>query len=491
MAGNIYLTRRAVLGRFFIAGASLAAAPLLQACAGAPPTPTPAPAPKPAAPAAAAPTPTPAPAPKPAAPPTTAPTAPTPTPAPAKAVEKPSAAVVEISFMNRGGKQVFDVHDQVIAGFMKDTPNIKIRVEPVLEGAWDVKLLAAIASNTAPDTVNNAFGTWQAFAKRGQFVDMSDYIKRDLKLEEYLPYANQCELYKGKFFSWHYNGGAYAVFYNKEIFDKDKIPYPDASWTWAKYYELAQKLTIDRNGKRPGESGFDPKKIQQYGSGNYPLGAWFHQVQVRGAEVFNAEKTKILFDDAKVPGTIQDIADMQIAGGLWPNTLYPDATPSGFVTGRVAMAPQGHWSVYGVLPAKFPWDVAPMPKNDAGKRIGLGWYSGNSILATTKFRDASWEFLKFFGGPKGQLIQADGGITYPAVISVAKAWKPEHPRNAEAWLMDLENMRVHEFLLNVTEYSKFMQVLTPELEKVWTGQAKAKDVLPPIIPKLNAVLAEN
>ena len=468
-----------------------AGAAVVTACAPATaPTPTPVPPTKPAeAPKPAAPTATPVPAStKPAA---TAAPAPTPTAATKPAEKVPSPGVVEIRFMNRGGKAAFDIHDQVVAAFTKATPNVKVKVEPVLEGAWDQKLLTAIASGTEPDTVMNGFGSWQAFAKRGQLLDISDYVKRDVKLDDFLPIANQSEIYKGKFYSWHYNGGPMALFYNKEAFDKDKIPHPDANWTWAKYWEVAKKLTIDRAGKRPGETGFDPRRVQQYGTLSL-TGSWYIYVWQKGAEVFTKDKDRILLDDPKVLDTIQELADLVVKDGIWPNPLYPEVAPSDFVTGRVAMGLQGYWMVARAVPAKFAWDVAPMPKSEwVNKRVGFGYYSGNSVLKSTKHPEESWLLLRFFGGEPGQKIMGEGGLTYPAVLSVARDFKPKLPENVGAFLADYENMRFFEVNAYITELAKFNQLLNPELEKVWLGQAKAKDVLPPIVPKLNAIIAES
>ena len=458
-------------------GASATA--ILAACAQAPaPTATTAPQSSQAPKATAAVEPT-----KPAA--TVASAAPTPTIA-AKAV---ASGQVEIRFMNRGGKAAFDIHDKVIAAFMQATPNIKVKAEPVLEGNWDEKLLTAIASGTEPDTVMNGFGSWQAFAKRGELLDLSDYIKADIKLDDFLPIANQSEVYKGKYYSWHYNGGPYAIFYNKDIFDKNKIAYPDESWTWTKYFDAARKLTIDRNGKRPGESGFDPNMVDQYGCLN-PTFDWSSWIWAKGLEVFSPDKTKILLDDPKVDDAIQELADMATKDAIWPNNLYPEAAPSDFVSGRVALGMQGYWMVARAVPAKFNWDVAPMPMSEwTNKRSTYGYYSGNSALKSTKHPDESWQFLKFFGGEPGQKILSDGGLSYPAVLSLAKDFKPTKPANVGAFMVDFQGSRFFEIGAYITEQAKFNQALTPVLEGIWLGKAKAKDTLPAVTPQLNAIIA--
>lgn len=60
-----------------------------------------------------------------------------------------------------------------------------------------------------------------------------------------------------------------VMFYNKDMFDAAKVAYPptsvDQAWTWDEFVATAKKLTLDKNGKHPGEAGFDDQNITQYG----------------------------------------------------------------------------------------------------------------------------------------------------------------------------------------------------------------------------------
>jgi multiple sugar transport system substrate-binding protein len=134
-----------------------------------------------------------------------------------------------------------------------------------------------------------------------------------------------------------------------------------------------------------------------------------------------------------------------------------------------------------------------MPKTKDGKRIALGWYSGNGIVRGTKHPEAAWEFLKFFGGAAGQRILGVEGLTLPAVRKVAESdeiIKTTPPDNQRAFLSEIDKARIR-FNWNITEQRDWDDVLNPELNKVWSGQAKAKDVLPPLVSRLNEVLGRN
>src|SRR5690349_14172518 len=61
-----------------------------------------------------------------------------------EAGERKTAESATITFMNRGGREAFAVHDKVVAAFMEQSPNVKVTVEPVVEGSWSAKLTAQL-----------------------------------------------------------------------------------------------------------------------------------------------------------------------------------------------------------------------------------------------------------------------------------------------------------------------------------------------------------
>ncbi len=54
----------------------------------------------------------------------------------------------------------------------------------------------------------------------------------------YLPYSDD-----GHYYAVPYKQEVYCVFYNKALFDKAGVPYPQGPWTWDEYVETAKKVT--------------------------------------------------------------------------------------------------------------------------------------------------------------------------------------------------------------------------------------------------------
>jgi multiple sugar transport system substrate-binding protein len=406
-----------------------------------------------------------------------------------------TAPTAAITFMNRGGREAFAVHDKVVAAFMERTPNVKVTVEPVVEGSWTAKLTTQIAGGTAPDTVMCAFGDFLPFCKRGDLLEMGNLLakEREVRAGDWFPLALESMKYKGRIFNMPYNGGTYALFYNKEIFDQARVRYPDDSWTWEKYVEAAAQLASDSSGRSANQAGFDGNSVSRYGAHNIQGDpSWWYWIWTYGSDLFTNGNKEANFRDAKALDALQWIADTH-KKRVWPSALFRDPSPVGFRSGNIAMTTWGHWQVARVRTDPFKWDVAPMPKTKDGRRVALGWYSGNGIVAATKQPDASWEFLKFFGGAPGQRILGIEGLTLPAVRKVAESdeiMKSTPPDNQRAFLTEIDRARIH-INWNITESQEWNAILNPELDKVWKGEAKAKDVLPAIVPRLNEVLARN
>ena len=85
-----------------------------------------------------------------------------------------------------------------------------------------------------------------------------------------------------------------------------------------------------------------------------------------------------------------------------------------FVNGRVAMI-ESLPADLGVFRAAsgLRFDVAPLPVSPTGKKAATGGGSGQGMAASSKNKDAAWEFLKFMLGPEAQLEHARGGRPSP------------------------------------------------------------------------------
>jgi ABC-type glycerol-3-phosphate transport system substrate-binding protein len=131
-----------------------------------------------------------------------------------------------------------------------------------------------------------------------------------------------------------------------------------------------------------------------------------------------------------------------------------------------------------------------MPKGKAG-RIGYGWFSGMSLVRSTKVPGEAWEFARFWGTEPGQRRLTEGGQNVPPLPRMANSpvfLGSLPPENNKAYLDAIANSRLH-ISGYVMEIAKYNEILGPTLADIWKGEKVAKSALPPLIPQLNDVLA--
>jgi len=198
------------------------------------------------------------------------------------------------------------------------------------------------------------------------------------------------------------------IAYNKGLLEAagvDEIThdYDDDSWTLERLRELALQLTIDENGVRASDAGFDPAHIAQYGlyDSDWSKFGW-----VFGGEELRSD------EDAR---TVKIDSPEYIAGTQWwADLIYKDhvmpapqevetlqammAAP--FMTNKVALNGTWTWDManFGQI-SDFEWDIGAMPNGPVGRKaIGLCKDSGR-ITEKSKYHDASWEYLSWIASP--------------------------------------------------------------------------------------------
>ena len=162
----------------------------------------------------------------------------------------PSGQPVTLRYMGRGTLANQELQKASLAEFQKLQPKIKVEME--VPANFLPALLAQIAGGDPVDVAYTAFGNFRSLARQGAVVELDPFLARDVKKSDYYDYAIESGRYNGKQYVFAYDVGTYALAYNKQMFDKAQIKYPDDTWTWEKYADVAARLTVDQNGRRAG-----------------------------------------------------------------------------------------------------------------------------------------------------------------------------------------------------------------------------------------------
>lgn len=193
--------------------------------------------------------------------------------------------------------------------------------------------------------------------------------------------------------------GHFGLTLNEEIWEK--AGKPALPVTYEDIIPFAQKLTFDKNGKRLGESGFDPKNIANWGmtwSGtpgaqtNY---VW-NYLWAYGADIVSKDGKDIGFGGAEGRAALQHMKKLTESGATTPMGLYTDqdAWNDVMLSGKSALQWMANISPKQEQKYQTRFRAIDLPKGPAGTFIvgGCGYYS---IASKSKNKKTAYSLLEF------------------------------------------------------------------------------------------------
>jgi multiple sugar transport system substrate-binding protein len=240
-------------------------------------------------------------------------------------------------------------------GFRSSHPDITVELKEYDAANYDTQMIADLAAGKAPDVyVQKNLKNFYTYQNGKQLVDVSDVAgKLGAKVGGLSAYQVD-----GKTWAVPYRADSWVLYYNKALFDKAGVKYPDGSWTWAEYATAAKELTT---------------KLKA--SGSKALGAYQHTwqstdqgfalAQTAGAGLENG-------DYSYLKPYYQTSLDLQAAGA---QVSLGDATTNSltyqaqFGKQSAAMMTMGTWYIATLLNQQakgdadtFEWGIAPAPQ---------------------------------------------------------------------------------------------------------------------------------
>lgn len=296
-------------------------------------------------------------------------------------------------------------------------------------------LITGFASSTAPDVFADHLSYYPQFVAEGQLLDISDLVEEDgLDLSVYQDgLADLWVDQEGRRFGLPKDFDTVALFYNEQMVADAGFQAEDLSaleWNptdGGSYEEFIAALTIDENGVRGNEPGFDKSKVAVYGlalSGNglnasgqqtwapYALGNdWYFGDTTPWTTEWN-------FDDQSFVDTLSWYKSL-IDQGFMPSVdiaLSEQDPLNGYLAGRYATVTDGSWMNTSYLgQSDVATKVAPTPIGPGGSRASLFNGLSDGIWAGTDSPEAAWEWVKYLGSAECQDVIAASAVVFPAV----------------------------------------------------------------------------
>lgn len=383
---------------------------------------------------------------------------------------------------------------ELIEQFEKQHPNITVKTQSAPYGQFYQKLDTQIAAGQAPDVWLSDGVYVMKYAQRGAAKDLTDWIARDLKADEYygLDFNKDAD---GRYWGVPQGIQVGVLFYNKELFDKAGVAYPSDEWTWDDLKSSAAKLTVDAGGKTAEDSGFDAASVNQFGLTFFSITeGWFSVMKSYGGgtldekaenSIINSPENKQAFEwmvDGMQRGIITDPVDLK---SFQSNTAV-------FPSGSAAMRIGIYARVQAANEAGLNYDVTLLPKGPDGKRVSP--VIANSWVINQKSSDekaeAAWEWIKYWATEDDVQKQwTELGEAVPVKKSVAESEvflkAGEQPANRQAFLDSLEFAQT---LDNNAVWEEWVGKFNEHAERAFLGDATIDQALSEADAAVQAVL---
>jgi multiple sugar transport system substrate-binding protein len=377
-------------------------------------------------------------------------------------------------------------------GFINDfhARQNKIKVNYVFEpvfGDFPAKLKAMMAADTWPDVAHQHLSVVQDFAESGALTELKPYMNRDkISEKDFIPALVTEFTWRGKMMAIPKDSAAFGIYYNREMFDKAGIKYPDENWTWDQFAEICRRLT------KPDQNQFAltfPKPAPDSEQ-------WEAVLRSFGGSWYDKDVKKSNVDSAGSVDALQFFADLEHKLRVTPSSYKFAFTGDAWRTGVVAMT-FGHHSTaffHKTEKREFKFDVMSIPKGKGGSFVAVG-ASGYALPAKAKYKDQGWELLKYLTSKEVQSKIASGhrwGPSRPDSVDNL-AWEdniPEHFKDVHVEpLKGKGKVPAMPFVFPMGQLD-ILEVYKQEIDqKLYAGIGTAKDAASAAKPKFDAVLA--
>ena len=379
-------------------------------------------------------------------------------------------------------------------------PEWTIVLETVPQANLVEKINTQLAGDDLPDLVRVQGLLVQQWLRQGAFIDLEEMIaKNKLDLSDF---------YNGPLEQFRWNDHLYGLpdtaapdvlFYNKAMFDAAGLAYPDDTWTFEDMRKAAILLTLDDQGRHPGEADFDPAAIVQWGWNGALTNHWQrHMVQPLGGDFCaNQDCTMMNFT---TPETVKAVtwwatlANQDFAAPYDPYSGGQTGVPGDpFIAGKAAMGYNGFFAV-GQLneTGEVDYDLAQPLLGADGKRYTPLSTNGYVISAKSKHPEAAWALMQALLSTEFlQKNWGEPGHSVPARRSAARsAINPSHaPANQEAIIAAMEYGRV--FMPYTSSAFEVFGKTSDLIVKMMKGEAPVEETLKQIEQLANETLARD
>ena len=388
---------------------------------------------------------------------------------------------VTIEFMNfESSPTGLAFYQKLIQEFEKRNPDIKVKNNPV-SGRYDAKLQTRFAGGTSPDIFEVWTGNFIPYIQKGVVMNLDSFVEESKTID-----LN--DFFLSGIFNFYYNKdknipgsgslyglpkdfGALSLLYNKDLFDRAHLSYPDETWTFKEYLDAAEKLTI-----RDPQGRFVQIGIEQMVE---PLCI----VTQMGKDWWSEDYTQCLLDSPEGIKAYQMWYDLQhtykvaVKQQAYHGRIEKGMSYCGFKSGKAGMKYAFRYEIPDLsrdVGDRFGWGVAPLPLIGKQRRSPNFNPCGWAVSSQTKHPKETLRFLEYLCSKEVYGKSAELGWNIPPLKSVAYSEHfLSHPQSAlhpegvnKVFLDPLSDEKNNIYMCVLNPYismRKFMEITDYEL----------------------------
>lgn len=302
-----------------------------------------------------------------------------------------------IRFASWGSKTEVDILKPILSDFEKENPDLRIDFMHIPQNYFQ-KIHLLFASNAPLDVIfiNNLY--LPVYANAG----LLEKLDTD---EDFYAQSLDALSWQGSLYAIPRDVSNLVIFYNKDLFDKNSIPYPKQGWTFNDFLSAAQKLT---------HSGI--------------FGISFEEDPLFYLPYLMSEGGGILPDEIKRPESqraMKFYADLRKKYHVAPQKSDSASATMAqmFLQERLGMYLSGRWMVPKITQdAKFSWDIVEFPAGSKGSIVQLD-ASGWAVAKSSKHKQEAKRLVKYLSSKDSAEKFAQSGLITPARKDVPEMFK--------------------------------------------------------------------
>jgi multiple sugar transport system substrate-binding protein len=377
--------------------------------------------------------------------------------------------VYQLPAMNRAARE-----------FERTRPGVTVEVQLTPNGTYWTKLRTACTGGSAPDVFWMNGPNFGLYADAGQLLPL-ETTGADAVLHPADFPSDLVSLYRwdGTQYGAPKDFDTVALWFNKEIFDRAKVGYPDASWTWEDLISNAQRLTDRKRG------------IYGVGAPAREQENYYNSIPQAGGWVISEDKRRSGYSEERTREGLQlwiDLIHRYRASPTLQQMTDTDPTQM-FQSGTLAMTYEASYNAatfYSDPELRAKVDVAPMPRGRHRATVLHGL--ANVVYARTRHPELAREFVRFLGGEQASLLQGKYGTAIPARNGTAKPWAAGMPEFDLAVHLDALDYAVpFPSSANSAAWQHKDQMW---LAKAWSGDESLRSATRSLTDAMNQLLAQ-